>query len=86
MSPVTGPLRTSPMILKGRLTLRLMIVAFVYTLAGCQSPEIKPIRVGGGEDSIRNNCYGLLYQLLNEQKDVSLLRFIKREHPDVKEL
>ena len=86
MSPVTGPLRTSPMILKGRLTLRLMIVAFVYTLAGCQSPEIKPIRVGGGKDSIRNNCYGLLYQLLNEQKDVSLLRFIKREHPDVKEL
>ena len=33
-----------------------------------------------------NNCYGLLYQLLEEQKDVSLLRFIKREPSDVKTL
>jgi hypothetical protein len=28
----------------------------------------------------------LLHQLLDEQKDVSMLRFIKREHPDVKQL
>jgi hypothetical protein len=28
----------------------------------------------------------LLHQLLAEQEDVSLLRFIKREHPDVKNL
>jgi hypothetical protein len=38
------------------------------------------------EQSTRNNCYSLLHQLLNEQKDVSLLRFIKVEHADVKEL
>jgi hypothetical protein len=28
----------------------------------------------------------LLHQLLNDQKDVSMLRFIKREQPDVKRL
>ena len=36
--------------------------------------------------SVRNNCYSLLHQLLEEQKDVSLLRFIKSEHSDVKTL
>ena len=35
---------------------------------------------------MRNNCYSLLHQLLDEQKDVSLLRFIKPEHTDVKQL
>jgi hypothetical protein len=34
----------------------------------------------------RNNCYSLLYQLLEEEKDVSLLRFIKSEPADVKKL
>ena len=34
----------------------------------------------------RNNCYSLLHQLLDDQKDVSILRFIKREHSDVKDL
>ena len=35
---------------------------------------------------MRNNCYSLLHQLLDEQKDVSLLRFIKSEQSDVKKL
>ena len=35
---------------------------------------------------MRNNGYSLLHQLLDEQKDVSLLRFIKSEHTDVKKL
>jgi len=35
---------------------------------------------------MRNNCYSLLHQLLAEQKDVSLLRFIRPEHADVKKL
>ncbi len=34
----------------------------------------------------RNNCYSLLWQLLDENKDVTLLRFIKRENPDLKGL
>lgn len=36
--------------------------------------------------STRNNCYSLLHQLLRDQADVSLLRFIKREQADLKSL
>lgn len=36
--------------------------------------------------STRNNCYSLLHQLLDDEKDVSMLRFIKSEHADVKNL
>lgn len=36
--------------------------------------------------SARNNGYSLLYQLLDDEKDVSLLSLIKREHADVKGL
>lgn len=36
--------------------------------------------------SVRNNCYSLLHQLLNEEKNVGLLRFIKRQEDDVKVL
>ena len=45
-----------------------------------------PSSPGGAALATRNNCYSLLHQLLNEQKDVSMLRFIKREHTDVKNL
>jgi hypothetical protein len=53
-------------------------------LTGCQSP--KASSPSGSSASTRNNCYSLLHQLLAEQKDVSLLRFIKSEHADVKQL
>lgn len=53
-------------------------------LTGCQSPKAVPMVQSGA--SVRNNCYSLLHQLLEEQKDVSLLRFIKSEHSDVKTL
>jgi hypothetical protein len=53
-------------------------------LTGCQSPKAAPMVQSGA--SVRNNCYSLLHQLLDEQKDVSLLRFIKSEHSDVKTL
>jgi hypothetical protein len=53
-------------------------------LTGCQSPKAMP-PVGSGA-STRNNGYSLLHQLLAEQKDVSMLRFIKPEHADVKKL
>jgi len=53
-------------------------------LTGCQSPKAKsPFRSSA---STRNNCYSLLHQLLDDEKDVSLLRFIKPEHADVKNL
>jgi hypothetical protein len=40
----------------------------------------------GAATTTRNNCYSLLHQLLNDEKNVSLLRFIKREQDDVKKL
>jgi hypothetical protein len=55
-------------------------------LTGCQSPKALVPSGSGPTGPTRNNCYSLLHQLLDEQKDVSLLRFIKREHPDVKTL
>jgi hypothetical protein len=55
-------------------------------LTGCQSPKAGPPVESGAVPSTRNNCYSLLHQLLDEQKDVSLLRFIKQEQADVKDL
>jgi len=64
---------------------RLALVLLATGLwTGCQSPQATP--VPRNPAATRNNCYSLLHQLLDEQKDVSLLRFIKREHPDVKTL
>jgi hypothetical protein len=55
-------------------------------LTGCQSPKAMSPRESAAMQSTRNNGYSLLHQLLAEQKDVSLLRFIRPEHDDVKEL
>jgi hypothetical protein len=55
-------------------------------LMGCQSPKINSPPGIIAAQSTRNNCYSLLHQLLDQQKDVSLLRFIRPEHTDVKKL
>src|ERR1017187_4696412 len=55
-------------------------------LTGCQSPKTGAPSGSSAVQSTRNNCYSLLHQLLDEQKDVSILRFIKREHTGVKDL
>lgn len=55
-------------------------------LTGCQSPKAISSTRSNGVQSTRNNCYSLLYQLLDEQKDVSLLRFIKPEKADLNRL
>jgi hypothetical protein len=62
------------------------MLSIACLLTGCQPPKAVPVLGSGPALSTRNNCYSLLHQLLDEQKDVSLLRFIKREHPDVKNL
>jgi hypothetical protein len=51
-------------------------------LTSCQSPKSRSPSVN--TTSTRNNCYSLLHQLLDDEKDVSMLRFIKSEHSDVK--
>ena len=55
-------------------------------LTGCQRAQAGSPPSSSAAQATRNNCYSLLYQLLNDQKDVSILRFIKREHTDVKDL
>jgi hypothetical protein len=69
---------------KNILPLLAAMLLAACVLTGCQSPKAKsPSRSSA---STRNNCYSLLHQLLDEQKDVSMLRFIKPEHADVKNL
>lgn len=62
----------------------MLLAAGVFT--GCQSPKAAPPSGSNTSQSTRNNSYSLLHQLLVEQSDVSLLRFIKAEQPDVKTL
>jgi hypothetical protein len=64
-------------------------MAMLFTaclLTGCQSPEAMSPRESRAIQSTRNNGYSLLHQLLAEQKNVSLLRFIRPEQSDVKKL
>jgi hypothetical protein len=62
------------------------VLLVACSLIGCQSPK-SSIAPGNGIDrSTRNNGYSLLHQVLDEQKDASILRFIKPEHSDVKKL
>jgi CheY-like chemotaxis protein len=63
-----------------------LLLSAACLLTGCQSPQAKPPAGGGAAQETRNNGYSLLHQLLEEQKDVSMLRFIKREHSDVRTL
>jgi hypothetical protein len=55
-------------------------------LTACQTAPAPVSSPGGMALTTRNNCYSLLHQLLDDQKDVSILRFIKRENSDVKDL
>jgi hypothetical protein len=64
----------------------LLAATLLLAFVGCQSrqPAVPPPH--SASQATRNNCYSLLHQLLDDQKDVSMLRFIKREHSDVKDL
>ena len=71
-----------------KLTAPLLTVMLsaACVLTGCQSPKARSPGESGVAPTTRNNCYSLLHQLLDDQKNVSLLRFIKREQDDVKDL
>ncbi|MBC8001612.1 MAG: hypothetical protein H7X97_03395 [Opitutaceae bacterium] len=68
------------------LPLFTVMVSVACVLSGCQSPPSRPPAGSGAGQSIRNNCYSLLHQLLNDEKNVNLLLLIKREEADVKVL
>jgi len=74
--------------MNAKLSLPLLtaMLSVACVLSGCQSPKARAPSGGSAAQSTRNNCYSLLHQLLNDQKNVSLLRFIKREQEDVKTL
>lgn len=71
--------------MKNHLLLILATLS-IGLLCGCQSPVPLPPGETRAPLTTRNNGYSLLHQLLDEQKDVSLLRFIKHENPEVKTL
>ena len=68
------------------LPLLVALSSVAWVLTGFQSPQAAPPSRSSAPQTTRNNCYSLLHQLLDEQKDVSMLRFIKKEHSDVKDL
>lgn len=64
----------------------LAAMAFVVCfVSGCKTRRER----AGAPTSLaldtRNNCYSLLHQLLSDEKQVSLLRFIKHENSDLKD-
>jgi len=71
-------------------TIHLLLLTAMFSIAcvlsGCQSPKtVRPSEMSAVQ-STRNNCYSLLYQLLNEEKNVHLLLIVKREKKDVNSL
>jgi hypothetical protein len=73
-------------ITKINLPLLTAMISVACVLTGCPSPKAKAPSGSNAAQSTRNNCCSLLHQLLNDQKNVSLLRFIKREQDEVKNL
>ena len=68
------------------LPLLALLLLAAGGLTGCQAPRGRsPVEVGAAPTR-RNNCYSLLHQLLADEKNVSLLLFIKREQDDVEKL
>ncbi len=62
------------------------LLSLICVLTGCESSKGKPPFSSSVTRSTRNNGYSLLHQLLDEQKDVSILRFIKPEDSEVKNI
>jgi hypothetical protein len=62
----------------------LLTLLVAGVLTGCQSPKARVPTASSL--ATRNNCYSLLHQLLDQEKNVSLLRFIKSEPAGLKKL
>ena len=68
------------------LALIAVALSAVSVLTGCASPATHETVASPGPPLTRNNCYSLLHQLLDQQKKVALIRFVKQEEDDVKRL
>ena len=60
--------------------------AFISLFAGCKTPPPAARPNISLTENTRNNCYSLLKQLLDNEKDVNLLHLIKAETPDLRKL
>jgi hypothetical protein len=58
----------------------------VTASTGCRLVKATPKADSPATASLRNNAYSLLYQLLNQEKDVSKLLIIKRASPQIHQL
>ena len=69
---------------------RLLRAAFTSWLivaqSGCQSPTPKRIGPPSAAEAVRNNCYSLLHQLLDDEKNVSKILIIKRDRKELGDL
>jgi hypothetical protein len=63
----------------------LALIALLLA-SGCKQIEPQPPAQPSQTLSVRNNTLSLLYQLFDQQKDVSKLLIIKRERPELKAL
>jgi hypothetical protein len=68
------------------IILSVCVGIFIFSFAGCATAPVKAKTQTSVSDDTRNNSYSLLYQLLEEEKDVSILRLIKYENQDLKNL
>jgi hypothetical protein len=71
---------------KNVLTLLTATLLVGAPLTGCRPAKTVLSPSNSADQATLNNCCSLLHQLLDNEKDVSILRFIKSEHSDVKEL
>jgi hypothetical protein len=82
--PLVADRRPEFMSKKNILAPLAALLSLAVILTACQPPTAKPVPGSSAALSTRNNSYSLLHQLLKEQQDVSMLRFIKQEDSDVK--
>jgi hypothetical protein len=59
---------------------------FIALFAGCKTPPAAARPNLSLTENTRDNCYSLLKQLLDNEKDVNLLHLIKTETPDLRKL
>lgn len=71
---------------KGTFFQWVVFLGLIAFFSGCKTAPARPKAQSTATDLARNNLYSLLYDLLGDEKDVSKLRFIKREDSDVKQL
>lgn len=65
----------------------LLLPLLLLPLVGCRTaPARRAPSAETGEVTLRNNTYSMLNDLLDQQKHVGLLLFIKREESDVRKL